>query len=146
MCVHSTQQPKRHFVTFGARISGVVDTVSVRFEEILVEKLTGVFAMYGGGSRGKCPENWQTAEILKWIQDNDHSKGDIKSRVMGVVQANDLDGHTLKQLVAEKDEIQNLFPALKERLAFKSMLRNLFKVKQNKNQLTRSRVRFLTHR
>ncbi|XP_071808135.1 uncharacterized protein [Asterias amurensis] len=83
--------------------------------------------MYGGGSRGKCPENWQTAEILKWIQDNDDSKGDIKSRVMGVVQANDLDGHTLKQLVAEKDEIQNLFPALKERLAFKSMLRNLFK-------------------
>ena len=79
--------------------------------------------------RDVCPPGqWETEQVLKWIREDDECKGEIKSRVITVVRTNDLDGHTLKQLAAEKDEIQNLFPALKDRLAFKSMLRKLFKV------------------
>ncbi|XP_038060933.1 uncharacterized protein LOC119731759 isoform X2 [Patiria miniata] len=82
--------------------------------------------MFSGRDAG-APDEWDTQQVLDWMQGNDSSREEIKTRVMSVVRANELDGHTLRQLAAEKDEIQALFPALKDRLAFKFMLRKLFK-------------------
>ncbi|XP_022107112.1 uncharacterized protein LOC110988154 isoform X2 [Acanthaster planci] len=82
--------------------------------------------MFSGQDAGP-PGQWETKQILKWMQGDDECREEIKNRIMNVIRTNDLDGHTLKQLAAEKDEIQDLFPALKDRLAFKSLLRKLFK-------------------
>ena len=65
---------------------------------------------------------------MAWMRSYDDSKEEVKKNILEVIETNDIDGLTLKQLRADSEEIHTLFPSLKERLTFKAMLRDLFKV------------------
>ncbi|XP_071505403.1 uncharacterized protein [Diadema antillarum] len=73
------------------------------------------------------PVRWTTRLVLDWMRKYDDSREEVKKKILDVIERNDIDGLTLKQLRADSEEIHTLFPSLKERLTFKAMLRDIFK-------------------
>nr|XP_054773768.1 uncharacterized protein LOC129281866 [Lytechinus pictus] len=79
------------------------------------------------GSGTEDPVKWSTRLVLAWMRSYDDSREEVKKKILEVVETNDIDGLTLKQLRADSEEIHTLFPSLKDRLTFKAMLRDMFK-------------------
>lgn len=71
---------------------------------------------------------WTTGQVLDWMTNFSDSKEDIRVKILNIVQENDLDGHALKQLRDDPDELHDLLPVLKERLTFRAMMKQLYGV------------------